>query len=277
MPRERWSYAFPIGYVSFIVVANILSNAGLLSEYTVLQLLLAMICLGVLTKWYLRKAKAAGITAAGLAVDTEPVIPYAYIDRIISEGGGFPSVVFSDKGRREFHIEGKDYVKLARTSLNRWDIKGEKVTLTPGDAGQYPVIEYSRLGKYATYRLDMPKMWLFYLALFFFVIGFAAPDGDEFVLAGDLGAGVAVLIIVLELTIPIFKKVQLSVVGDRIILTDENLREHVLRFADIIAVEKGLFRIKVTAKNGEILYFPRGFVLLPELIEELAGPLANRK
>jgi hypothetical protein len=276
MPRERWSYAFPVGLFLYIILGNVLNFAGFPSSEVFWPLIGAIIGLGVLAKWYLRKARVAVVTAVGLAVGAGPVIPYAEIDRIVSEGGGFPSVVFSANSRKKLHIQGKDFAKLARTSLNRWSIKGEKITVTPCEPGQGPVIEYSRLGKYATYRLEMPAMWLFYLALILFVIGLAVPSGDELELAGYLGAGLAVLIVILEVVIAFYRKVQVSIIGDRIILKDENLREHILRFGDIAAVEKGLFQIKVTDKNGEVLHFPQGFVLLPGLIEELAGPPADR-
>jgi len=47
-------------------------------------------------------------------------------------------------------------------------------------------------------------------------------------------------------------------------------KEHFVKYSDIANVEKGIFRTKVTIKNGEIIYFPQACFLLPELITEFS-------
>lgn len=48
-------------------------------------------------------------------------------------------------------------------------------------------------------------------------------------------------------------------------------KKHFVRFSDISMVEKGIFRTKVTTKNGVTLYFPQACFLLPELIMEFSN------
>lgn len=42
-----------------------------------------------------------------------------------------------------------------------------------------------------------------------------------------------------------------------------------LSFDEITLVDKGLYRIKITTKSGEVLYFPKACYMLVELINEL--------
>ncbi len=227
-----------------------------------------------LTIWLLaralRKVPQAKVTAAGIEKDHGPVTPFGSILRVVRDGRERPATVVTPDGQEDLSLADKDLVKLSRTSLNRWMIEDQKITVTAGEVGQELQITYEPQGKFSINCTELEDYfyWFLFAGL---ILGYLYGWGFKAMLS-------ALVAYLLFFRLPlVFHEVQLSVVGDRIILRDEHLREYILRFADIAAVEKGLFRVKVTAKSGEVLYFPQGFVLLPELIEELAGSLADRK
>ena len=71
-----------------------------------------------------------------------------------------------------------------------------------------------------------------------------------------------------------YRRVKVSVEGDRVLLKRGKQEEN-FRFCDVAGMEKGFFQVKVTAKDGQVFFFPRGCILLPEIIEDFAG-LAER-
>jgi hypothetical protein len=281
MPKEKWHNIISICYFLFFFVLCTIGFFGVSGSKVFLPLLAAVVIFCILARWHLRRAMAATVTKTGLVLESGPVIPFESIECIVNEGDGFPAVVFVAEDRVKVHIRDKDFVRLYKTILNQWTIDGKKVTVTSGEAGKEPSIEYGRNGKYATFWTDNSVIWLLYIAGFFLVVSlidFEVPTGKALELFFYMMMGLLIPPLVLSFAIGYFKRVRSSVIGDRLSLVDENKVEHSLNFGDIAAVEKGFFQTIVTAKDGRLLYFPQMCALLPELIEEFAGewPPSNR-
>ncbi len=273
MPRERWLWMCPLigmTYFTFLQSRTSYKDFNSLFPISELEWLLGLSTVTLIilgwVYWSLRKARRGTIAVSGIGLENGSLIPYECIDRIVCEGDGFPSTVFTENGELNLHIVDGEFAKLARTNLNQWAVKAEKVTVTAGEPGQTLRISYKPRGKYCTYRLGKQQSIILFVLCtllpieMFFKLGLAT----VFLVAG--------LSFLLFFRFPIiYRNNELSVCGDTILLKDENLVEHRLNFGDIAAIEQGIFQVKVTAKDGRTLYFPQGFVLLPELIEELAG------
>jgi hypothetical protein len=273
MPRERWLWMCPfIGmtYFTFLQSRTSYEDFNSLLPISELEWLIglstvALIILG-LVYWSLRKARKGTVTASGIGLESGSFIPYAFIDKIVREGDGFPSTVFTENGDINLHIADGEFAKLARTSLNQWAVKAEKVTVTAGEPGQTLRISYKPRGKYCTYRLGKQE------SIILFVLCALLPIKIFFELELAMVTLVAGLGFFLFFYFPIiYRKNGLSVIGDTILLKDENSLEHRLQFGDIAGIKQSIFRVKVTTKDGRTLYFPQGFVLLPELIGEFAS------
>lgn len=221
-----------------------------------------------LVYWLLWRAGKGTVTQAGLERKNGPAIPLTSIERIVSEGGGFPSVVFLAVDQVKVHIADRELVKLAKTRFNQWMVNGKKLIVTPGEAGQELKISYASLGRYDTYKfasLSTLVMVVFVMALLFRMkLGWNTKWLSE----------VCLIYGFVFLMLSLYRSVKVSVLGDRVVLK-KGKKEESFRFGDVAGMEKGLFQVKVTAKDGKVFFFPRGCILLPEIIEDFAG-LAER-
>lgn len=219
--------------------------------------------------WYLRRAGEGKVAANGLEGEKGGVIPFGNIERVVREGGGFPAVVFTANDQEKMHLAGSEFIKLTKTSLNRWEVKGEKVIVTHGEEGREPQIVYAPRGRYSTYRLWILEAFIVCILSvaggFLFVFGW-----DTFAVLWACFIGYPIVFIVPHY----YRRVKVLVEGDKVVMK-RGKKEESFRFGDVAGIEKGLFQVKVTAKDGNNFFFPRGCILLPEIIEEFAG-LARR-
>lgn len=258
-----------VGLIVFIPGATLLYFLDFPISGFHLLIALAVYC--IFARWYLRRARFAKVAAGGLELADGTVIPFAATDRIVNEGDGFPSVVFSADIREKVRITGKDFISLAFTRLNQWVVEKEELTVTPGEPGQEFSVKYSRRGKYGTTRLDRYINWVTLAVLFLTLVGPDATGLEELKQAVFILLVLVLLILAFKPVIPLYKKIRVSVTSDGIVLVDENKVERTLKFRDITAVAEGFFQIKVTTKTGDVYYFPQGCVLLSELIKDQAG------
>ncbi|MDT8900836.1 hypothetical protein [Anaeroselena agilis] len=216
--------------------------------------------------WYVRRAGKGMVKETGLEKENGPVIPLACVEKIVWEGWGFPAMVLLADDKVKMHLQDKDFIKLAATRLNKWTIDDDEVTVASGEAGQDLQISYAPLGMYGNF-FDIGK----WLIVFLLMLKFSSEmfGGDTKLLFR------ASLICILPFCILLYyRRIKVSVEGDKVLLK-RGKKEESFRFGDVAGIEKGLFQVKVTAKDGKVFFFPRGCILLPEIIEEFAG-LAGR-
>ncbi|MDT8900841.1 hypothetical protein [Anaeroselena agilis] len=276
MPKNWWTLLFyVISCVAFYGTQLIWNYdqvgpaAGLSKGEWLAWVLGIYVTISGLVYWLIWRAGKGTVTQAGLERENGPAIPLISIERIVSEGGGFPSVVFLAVDQVKVHIVDRELVKLAKTRLNQWTVNGKKLIVTPGEVGAELKISYALLGRYDTYRfasLSTLVMVVFVMAILF---GLKLGWNTEWLLEGCLIYGFVFLII------PLYRRVRVSVLSDRVVLK-RGKKEESFRFGDVAGIEKGLFQVKVTAKDGKVFFFPRGCILLPEIIEEFTG-LAGRR
>ncbi|WP_371363627.1 hypothetical protein SRRS_45070 [Sporomusa rhizae] len=181
-----------------------------------------------------------------------------------------PSDEFEDE-RDGVYIDVADVVRrLTRSPLNQWCISRLNVTMSQGMSGKGLNISYRPLGKYSWWENTFFRFCLFFF-LELLIMGFWKP------LLGLIGL-VALLIIVLH----IYEQVKVTLTNEGVTLVERvnpiwlclwskmDPKEHFVKYSDIAKVEKGIFRTKLTTKNGEIIYFPQACFLLPELITEFS-------
>jgi hypothetical protein len=262
MPRTIWYYLMcfiSIGfwYVTMQIMFDCADKgkwfAAMLGIYTIIS---------VAIYWLYRQAGKGAVTASGLEMEHGQAIPLKDVERIVSEGGGFPAVVFT-AGEREImlHIPDREYGKLAKTRLNQWTIKGKEVFVFPGEAGQELQIRYSPVGTYDTYRFA-PLSTSVFISFIMSLILYQVFKWD-FILFWDASILYFIFILILD----VFRKVKVSVEGDKVTVR-RGKKEDSFRISDVTSLERGLFQVKVTTKNGEVFRFPRACILLPEIIEE---------
>lgn len=175
--------------------------------------------------------------------------------------------------RDEVYIDASDIIKrLTRSPFNQWYVSRLNLIMTQGISGAGLNISYERLGKYA-WSESVFYQFCFLLFLELMVMGIYWKY--LFILIGL----VALLIVVLH----IYDQVKVTLTDESITLVEHanplwlclwskmEPKEHFVKFSDITEVEKGVFRTKVTTKNGDILYFPQACFLLPELIMEFSN------
>jgi hypothetical protein len=216
-----------------------------------------------LVYWLLWRAGKWTVTEAGLERENGPAIPLTSIERIVSEGGGFPSVVFLAVDQVKVHIADREFIKLAKTRLNQWTINGKKLIVVPGEAGQELKISYASLGRYDTYRFASLSTLVIVVFVMAILLGIKLGWNTEWLLDVCIIYGIVFLIL------PLYRSVKVSVQDDQVLLK-RGKKEESFRFGDVVSMEKGLFQVKVTAKD-EVFFFPRGCIFLPEIIEEFAG------
>lgn len=273
MPSRHWTGMVIVSFLLFYLLLNVLLMGRLPFDEAFLVLLSMTVVACIIVKRIIRRAEVAKVAETGLEMEKGAVIPFNAIERIVRDGGGFPSVVFAADSQEIVHFPDREFVRLARTRLNRWTlvpdswtVEPENITVTPSEPEQELTVEYGVGGKYRTFRLSTSVTRLSYLAFFLLVV--SAPPRIYYLV-------LAIPYLIFEIILPAYKKVHVSVAGDRIMLVDENKVEHILKFGDIAAVEKGFFQIKVSAKNVEVIYFPQRCLLLPALIQDQSGCKAD--
>lgn len=164
-------------------------------------------------------------------------------------------------------VSERDVFQLIRTNLCNWVIgtavRDNKYLLTirPCNPGIPKLITYDAVGRYA-FSLDV----LINLLLFF-VLGASMVYSfgliNVWLLTGLLFTPYLFLI-------PSYiAKIQVTIDEKGIIIKDtDDMR--FLPFAEIKLVEKGFYRIKITTKSGELIYFPRACYMLAEFIKEFS-------
>lgn len=183
-----------------------------------------------------------------------------------------PNDEFEDE-RDGVYIDAADVVKrLTRSPLNQWCITRFNLTMSQGMIGEGLKISYERLGKYA-----WSEKFFYRVCFLLFLELLATGFYWKYVLG--LIALVALLIAVLH----IYEQVKVTLTNEGITLVERvnpawlclwskmDPKEHFVKYSDIVKVEKGIFRTKVTTKNGEIISFPQACFLLPELIAEFSN------
>ncbi len=274
MPKQSWDSIVTILALvlalgtEFAAYEYIGPATGLSKDEWRLGMFGVFVLISVALYWYFRRAGKGRITANRLEREYGPDIPLAGVERIVSEGFGFPTVVFSADGRINLHIPRSDLVRLAKTRLNQWTIGDrDMITVTPGETAQERQISYSPRGMYDIYKFAQ-------LSICFIFLMSAPILSNAFGFTSWL---IALLFLSALLAIlPHYDPVEVSVAGGKVSWKLYS-KEESFRLSDVTGLERGLFHIRVTTKNGDVFHVPRVFVLLPELIEEFAGPLADRK
>lgn len=256
MRKNHWPWAFPLIALTYISI----SKGEWITAAIIVTLLLSTLACS------LQKVNKATVCTTDLEDETGTVIPFETVVRIVRNGDNVPAVIVTANGETELKIADKDFAKLAKTNLTCWAVDGKKITASVGEESQALQISYTPQGKYSTYKNKFDFFFV-YLAPVAFFLGYLYKL--ELLSFAAVAAGVCYWLFFKFLNV--FREVELSVLGDTILLKDENLVEHRLKFGDIAAIDQGFFRVKVTAKDGRVFHFPQGFVLLPELIEELAS------
>jgi hypothetical protein len=182
-----------------------------------------------------------------------------------------PNDEFEDE-RDGVYIDEVDIVRrLTCSPLNQWCISRLNATMTQGMSGEGLNISYSPLGKYAWSETIFPGFCIFFFGELLII-------GLWQLLLGLIGL-VALLIVVLHL----YEQVKVTLTNESITLVEKanpvwlclwsemDPKEHSVKYSDIDKVDKGIFRTKVTTKDGETLLFPQACFLLPELIMELSS------
>lgn len=255
MRENPWPWAFPLIALTYLSI----SKGEWITAVIIVTLLLCTLTCS------LQKVNKATVCTTGLEEENGAVIPFETVVRIVRNGDNVPAVIVTASGETELKIADKDFAKLARTNLNRWAVDGKKITASAGEESQALQINYTPQGKYSTYNSKFDFFFV-YLAPVAFFLGYLY----KLELLSFAAVAAAVCYWLFFKFLNAFREVELSVLGDTVLQKDENLVEHSIKFGDIAAIEQGIFQVKVTTKDGRALRFPQGFVLLPELIEELA-------
>ncbi len=269
MPKQSWDsivtiFALVLAFgTEFADYEYIGPATGLSKNELRLGMFGVFVLISVALYWYFRRAEKGRITATGLERENWPAILLEGVERIASEGWGFPAVIFLIDGRVNMHIPRSDLVRLAKTRLNQWTIGDrDMITVTPGKTGQELQISYSARGMYDIYKFAQ-------LSICFLFLISAPILSDAF---GFINWLIALLILIAVLLIlPHYDPVEASVAGDKV-SWKLYTKEESFRLSDVTGLERGLFHIRVTIKNGDVFRVPRVFVLLPELIAEFAAP-----
>ena len=229
------------------------------------------------------KANAITVTNNGLVQDNAKV-EFTDISKIILTLGysykstklwcyiHHPNDEFEDE-RDGVYIDATDIVRyLTRSPLNQWYISRLHVTMSRGMNGEGLQISYGPLGKYAWSENIFYGVCLF-LFLELLVLGLWK------VLLCLIG-----LVVLLLVVLHVYEQVKVTLTNESITLVERvnpiwlclwskmDPKEHCIKYGEIAKVEKGIFRTKVTTKQGEIIYFPQACFLLPELITALSYP-----
>jgi hypothetical protein len=273
MPKSTWEFFVTVIGIAWMIVTqfwgyeDIVPAKGMSKNEWRWGMFGVFVLISIALYLYMRNAGRGRVSANMLEMENGAPIPLANVEKIVSEGWGFPAVVFAAGDQINMHIPRSDLVKLAKTRLNQWTVGDrEIITLTPAEPGQELQISYSARGAYEIYKSARLAIW--FIALLSCPLLSDAFGFTSWLIA--FFAYTAVLVI-----LPHFDPVEASVAGDTVSWKLYG-KEETFRLSDVASLQRRLFHISVTTENGDVFRFPRAFVLLPELIEELAAPLAGR-
>lgn len=222
--------------------------------------------------------KAALSTVKGAAiVESSPVtfaIATGEIEKITgrfwSQGRMFAPALFklniiTNGMKEEMSLNRRELIKLLDTRLNKWFIDYDTYSIEPGNGGMH--IKYAPVGKYAfgsSSVLVLKILSYMVLPVFWLLSEYTWISFSQLLMP-------AISVLLVLVLWRKYKMVAVELDDQGITLEEQGGKKQFLHFADVLSVEKGLFRILVTTKAGQSLYFPAALQLLPELIEELAG------
>ncbi|MDR3563375.1 MAG: hypothetical protein P4N59_18340 [Negativicutes bacterium] len=234
IPQNIWTYGvYPVLVIVFGIVIIIWSKKPR----------------GKVTPWGIRIVGRTG------------EIPIAEIKKIYHKD--WQTVIETADGEAKTRLPVSELVTLSNGRLNEWRITENSLVIVP-EASEKPFRSvYAPIGKYAVNPSVMS--WLFALGYLLFIFRDVILQGIEYSIA------YFILLLVAQFFFRRYKPFTVTLDDTGLTLQDEKGRQQSLAFAEVAQVEKGIFRTTVTAKDGEVLHFPRGCYLLPELIEELAG------
>ncbi|MDT8900843.1 hypothetical protein [Anaeroselena agilis] len=167
----------------------------------------------------------------------------------------------------ELCIHGKSLVPLVKTRLNQWSITEGSFLIIPSVADN-AFIEYPLIGRY---------FWpLGYKSIDWYIVSIALVA--ETAVFEDMYHLLLIPLLVLFAVKSLictglrhFRKVKILLTENKIKIFNSQGLENSLELSDVTKIEKGIFRVKVIGRNGQVIYLPRGCYLLPELIMELSG------
>lgn len=158
-------------------------------------------------------------------------------------------------------LNNKELVRLAKSQLNHWVIDGDGIRIKPG-AGESRTIRFEYLGRHYTTR---------HFKVFFYVLFPLIWINEKAELVPFSFIALLVLLLLGNELLKRYDRITVALVDDGVWMKDGQGQERYLPYDDVDKVEKGFIHTKLTAKNGEAIYFPRAWDLLPELLEDFAG------
>jgi hypothetical protein len=164
-------------------------------------------------------------------------------------------------------VDEREVLRLIKAGFGNWTIgtaflsNKNRFVIKPSSSDVTKHIEYDTVGRYAF----SPDTILF--LILFFVLGSSVVYSFRLI---NVWLLTGLLFTPYLFFIPSYiAKIQVTIDGKGIIVKDtDGMR--VLPFADIKLVEKGFYRVKITTKSGELIYFPRACYMLAELIKEFS-------
>lgn len=175
--------------------------------------------------------------------------------------------VYTSVGCLIIAVDECEVVKLIRVGLGNWAIRTRFLSnknrfVISRCAPDMPKhIEYDAVGRYAF----SPDAVLF--LILFFVLGSSVAYSFGLISVWFL---LGLLFTPYLFLLPtFFAKVKVVLNENGIMMKDADGMQF-LPFEEIASVEKGLHRIRITTKSGELLYFPRACYMLAELIKEFS-------
>ena len=170
----------------------------------------------------------------------------------ISEDASGPEMIVS--------LNNAEIVRLAKNRLNRWEINEDGIKISLG-AGESRNIRFEYLGRHYTTK---------HFKLFFYVFFPLIWINNKVELVSFPIIALSVLLIVSNELLKRYDRITVALGDDGVWMKDEQGQERFLSYNDIAQVEKGFLHTRVRTTDGEVLYFPRAWDLLPELVVEFA-------
>ena len=164
--------------------------------------------------------------------------------------------VASSAEPKEFCLGHRDIISLLRTSLNQWSLNRWSVfSISAGVPDAAMNVRYT-VGKLGANGFEIALVFGLILC------------GSIGLIPKDYLFSLAVVILIIS---KIYPKISVRLDSTGVSLVEGSGAEKYMALADVAKVEKGIFRTKVAAKDGQVLYFPQSCYLFPELIREFAG------
>lgn len=212
-------------------------------------------------KYRLMVISQGEVTQEGIRlVKLNKIVPFHDIEKIDYVGEKSVAYIHTTGKTILARLGAQEILKLPGFGLNKWSISKKDVTISKELGTERFSASYSPMGKYADNKFLSNTLFVVCWVIIFLVYSDTAP---EYIIAGFL-------IILLLFGIDQCKKVVATMDRGGIKLRDENLIEHCMSFDEVEKMEKGLFRTKVSAKDGRVIYFPQALFLWTELIEKYA-------